>query len=336
MAIVNCNRLEKKFKTYKKDIGLKNSIKSLFKRDYKVNVAVHNFDLKINRGEIMALLGPNGSGKTTLMKMFTGLIVPSAGDVTICGHTPHQREKAFRKKIALVMGQKSQLWWDIPAMDSFRLLQQYYEIKPQAFKKRMDELVEYLEVKDLLHIHVRKLSLGERMKLELMASLLHEPEIIFLDEPTIGLDLVAQENIREFIKNYHRERHCTIILTSHYMADVEALCERLVLVFNGEKYFDGKLEQFTGLLEQKKYVNFTFDSPRDKNDPFWRNYSPIWNEHATQVKISLEYEQLCSTSQKILADYPVRDFFTEKVDVENVLRKIILDPKILQRGKLRE
>ena len=173
------------------------------------------------------------------MKMFTGIIVPSRGELTVCGHIPSRREKEFRKKIALVMGQKSQLWWDIPAMDSFRLLQKYYEIEPAPFKRRMDELVEYLQVKNLLQIHVRKLSLGERMKLELMASLLHRPEIIFLDEPTIGLDLMAQENIRAFIKKYHQEHRCTLLLTSHYMADVEALCERLIFMFNGRSTSTG-------------------------------------------------------------------------------------------------
>ena len=333
MAAIQCNNLVKVFRSYKKKDGLAGSLKSLLNRQYVDNVAVHQFSLAIDRGEIVALLGPNGSGKTTLMKMFTGIIVPSSGQLSICGHTPFYREKEFRKKISLVMGQKSQLWWDIPAMDSFRLLQRYYEIDTQAFKRRMDELTECLKVKNLLHIHVRKLSLGERMKLELMASLLHRPEIIFLDEPTIGLDLMAQENIREFVKQYHRQHRCTILLTSHYMADVEAMCNRLIFMFNGEKYFDGKLSQFANILGQKKGVNFHFETAPNRDDPIWQDYRPIWNEQGTQVKLHLESQQLREVSQKVLANYPVINFSTEKVAIEKVLRKLIENPEILQNDQ---
>ena len=215
------------------------SVKSIFHREYQEKIAVNSFDLKIPKGKIVGLLGPNGAGKTTLMKMFTGIIVPSHGEIKIAGHSPSKREIEFRKKIALVMGQKSQLWWDIPAMDSFELLQRYYELDHAYFKKRISEMAELLNVTSLLNTHIRKLSLGERMKMELMASLLHKPEVLFLDEPTIGLDLVAQENIRAFIKNYHEKNESTIIVTSHYMADVQELCEDIVLIFNGKKGFDG-------------------------------------------------------------------------------------------------
>ena len=308
------------------------SLKSLVSRQYIDNMAVHNFSLSVSPGEIVALLGPNGSGKTTLMKMFTGIIVPSLGQLQVCGHTPSNREKAFRKKIALVMGQKSQLWWDIPAMDSLQLLQRYYEIDSKQFKQRLDELTDYLRVEKLLHIHVRKLSLGERMKLELMASLLHKPEIIFLDEPTIGLDLMAQENIREFIKKYHQEHQCTILLTSHYMADVEALCKRLVFMFNGEKYFDGKITQFAGILGLKKSVNFHFESAQNPQDSIWQDHRPVWNEQRTQVKLQLESSQLRTFSQNILTNYPVSDFFTEKTPIEKVLRTLIENPEIIKNA----
>ncbi|MCY4643305.1 MAG: ATP-binding cassette domain-containing protein [Bacteriovoracales bacterium] len=327
---VHCVDITKNFKTYKKFEGLKGSFKSLFVREHIINPAILNFDLSIEPGEIVALLGPNGSGKTTLMKMLTGIIVPSSGQVTVCDHIPFQREKEFRKKISLVMGQKSQLWWDIPAMDSFKLLQRYYEIEEVPFKRRMDELTETLGVQNYLHIHVRKLSLGERMKLELMASLLHAPEIIFLDEPTIGLDLMAQENIREFIRAYHKEHKSTILLTSHYMADVEALCERLIFIFKGKKYFDGELSQFANIFGRKKGVNFIFQSPQNKNHPFWQDYEATWNEQGTQVKLYLGTAQLREISRKILADYPVIDFFTEELAIERVMKKLIKNPEILQ------
>ena len=329
-AVIQCHGLTKVFKTYHKAEGLRGSLRSLVARRYVDKVAVCEFSLTIEPGEIVALLGPNGSGKTTLMKMLTGIIVPSAGEMAVCGHVPFDREKQFRKKIALVMGQKSQLWWDIPAMDSFRLLSRYYEIDPNWFKRRMDELVEALQVQGILHVHVRKLSLGERMKLELIASLLHRPEVIFLDEPTIGLDLMAQENIRAFIKKYHQQHHCTIILTSHYMVDVEALCERLVFMFNGEKYFDGKLARFANILGQKKCVNFHFKHPQDKQLPFWQNYQPIWDEQGTQVKLHLEVAELSQVSCKVLADYPVSDFFTEKSAIEKVVRTLMENPQIIK------
>ena len=330
--MIECHELSKVFKSYKKQPGFMGSMKSLVSRLYIDNMAVHKFSLSVAPGEIVALLGPNGSGKTTLMKMFTGIIVPSSGQLQVCGHIPSNREKIFRKKIALVMGQKSQLWWDIPAMDSFQLLQRYYEIDSRQFKERMDELTDYLRVKDLLHIHVRKLSLGERMKLELMASLLHRPEIIFLDEPTIGLDLMAQENIREFIKKYHQEHRCTILLTSHYMADVEALCKRLVFMFNGEKYFDDEINQFANILGQKKTVNFHFESSQNPHDSFWQNHQAIWNEEKNQVKLQLESQELRTFSQEILANYPVCNFFTEKTPIERVLRKLIENPEIIKNG----
>ena len=334
--MIQCDNLMKVFKSYQKPPGLMGSLKSLVSREVIENVAVHDFSVSVAPGEIVALLGPNGSGKTTLMKMFTGIIARSSGELLVCGHNPEDRQKAFRKKIALVMGQKCQLWWDIPAMDSFRLIQRYYEIETLSFKRRMEELVEYLNVKDILHIHVRKLSLGERMKLELMASLLHEPEIIFLDEPTIGLDLLAQEKIRDFIKQYHKEHRCTIILTSHYMADVEALCKRLVLMFNGEKYFDGPLSEFARVLHKKKNVHFQFDCPQlpqDRNDAFWNLYRPIWNDKCTQVEVMLEAKELREVSRHVLSEYPISDFSTEKVSIEQVLKEIIKTPSLLRNEK---
>jgi len=230
--MIQIQALKKEFRTYRKPPGVWGSLSSLFFRKYEFNKAVDDFDLQVEPGEIVGLLGPNGAGKTTLMKMFSGIIVPSSGQVRVLGFEPWKRDRTFRQKIALVMGQKAQLDWDIPAMDSLLLLQRYYEISEGDFSKRLGNLSEILGVSQLLHIHVRKLSLGERMKMELMASLLHRPEIIFLDEPTIGLDLIAQKSIRKFLLEYHQLHKTTIILTSHYMADVEALCPRIVLIFD--------------------------------------------------------------------------------------------------------
>jgi len=307
------------------------SFTSFFKRNPVTKEAVKDFTFDVQKGEIIGLLGPNGAGKTTLMKMFTGIIVPSSGELKILGSNPWERDKNFRKKIALVMGQKSQLWWDIPAMDSFLLLQKYYEVSDQDFNHRIEKMGELLGVTELLHIHVRKLSLGERMKMELMASLLHNPEVIFLDEPTIGLDLVAQDNIREFIKDYHRKNNCAIIITSHYMQDVQALCDRLILIFDGKKGYDGTLDNFENILGNEKVVSFTFSQAiqEGKEDRLFNNYKPRWSEDRTQVELRVCEEELRELSSTIIKDLPVTDFATDKMPIERVMKELMNNPELL-------
>jgi len=328
--MIEAKDLSKTFQSYVKEPGFRGSLKAIFFRNYIYKDAVKDFNLQSNQGEIIGLLGPNGAGKTTLMKMFTGIIVPSRGDLTVMGYRPWERSKEFRKKIALVMGQKSQLWWDIPAMDSFLLLQRYYEIPDDKFKSRVKEMSEILQVESLLQVHVRKLSLGERMKMELMASLLHNPEIIFLDEPTIGLDLVAQENIREFIYEYHHTHNVTIYLTSHYMADVQALCKRLVLIFKGEKYYDGPIEDFENILGRDKIVSFYFSEEQNPNEPIWMKLDPKWNDCLDQVELKIPEDNLRETTQKILEHESVIDFHTEKMPIERVMKALMANPEILK------
>ncbi len=328
--LIVANGLTKQFVSYKKAPGVMGSFTSFFKRSPIVKDAVKDFTFDVKKGEIIGLLGPNGAGKTTLMKMFTGIIVPSEGELKILGSNPWERDKNFRKRIALVMGQKSQLWWDIPAMDSFLLLQRYYEVSDENFKARIEKMSELLGVKDLLHVHVRKLSLGERMKMELMASLLHNPEVIFLDEPTIGLDLVAQENIRNFIKDYHRENNCAIIITSHYMQDVQALCDRLVLIFDGKKGYDGPLDNFENILGSEKSVSFSFDCPQDPGLPLWQEHGATWNEDKTQVELRVPEEDLRAYSAKVLNETEVTDFATEKLPIERVMKELMNNPEILR------
>lgn len=326
--MIKTQGLTKDFKSYKKHPGILGSVKALFKREYITKKAVNSFDLDIQKGEIVGLLGPNGAGKTTLMKMLTGIIVPTSGGIEVAGFTPAEREKEFRKKIALVMGQKSQLWWDIPAMDSFLLLQKFYEVPENRFAKRIKEMSDLLDVKDLLHIHVRKLSLGERMKMELMASLLHNPEVIFLDEPTIGLDLVAQENIRQFIKEYHYKNNTTIILTSHYMADVHALCKRLVLILQGQKGYDGSLADFEKILGHEKSVSFTFTESLMDGREYFDSWSPEWNQDFTKVDLRIPMENLRMAGKDILEIFPVSEFNTEKMPIERVMKTLMEKPEL--------
>lgn len=333
ILMIQAQSLSKQFRIYQKKPGFAGSLSSLFYRHYETKTAVNSFDIDIQSGEIVALLGPNGAGKTTLMKMFSGIIVPSSGELMIAGHNPARRERLFRKKIALVMGQKSQLWWDLPAMDSFQLLQKYYELDETAFKIRVGELAETLDVKDLLHIHVRKLSLGERMKVELMASLLHEPEVIFLDEPTIGLDLVAQNNIRNFIKAYHQKHRCTIVLTSHYMADVEALCSRLILILKGKKSYDGPIDKFTHLLGHHMNIRCAFQESVNPKDEIWEEYDPQWSMEHSRVDLSIPKEEFRDFSARLMKDYPVTEFNTEKASIERVMKTLMEQPELLDRER---
>ena len=326
---IECQTLSKTFSTYEKGAGLVGSLRSFFHRTYRSVAAVEDFTFQAEPSQIIGLLGPNGAGKTTIMKMLTGIIVPTSGTVRVLGHIPCERPLSLRKKISLVMGQKSQLWWDIPAFDSLQLLGHYYEVEPTIFRKRVNELAEMLSVENLLHIHVRKLSLGERMKLELMASLLHEPEVLFLDEPTIGLDLVAQRNIRKFLLEYQRARGTTIILTSHYMGDVHALADRIVLLLDGRNRFDGSLQEFETLFGHEKYVQIEFEQPIEQHHPLWSDLHPIWESDGLRVELRIGAEHFREVIQAVAAHFPVTNISSEKLPIERVMTSILENPHLL-------
>src|SRR2546423_4921467 len=239
MSVIEIRGLQKSYRVYQKKEGLGAAMRGLFRREYREVEAVRGIDLNVEQGEFVAFLGPNGAGKTTTLKLLSGVITPSGGEAHVLGHVPWKRENAYRRRFALVMGQKNQLWWDLPAAESFRLHQQIYRIEPAAFERTRDELLDLLAVRPLLGQPVRELSLGERMKMELIAALLHSPDVLFLDEPTIGLDVVAQHNIQQFLRQYQEERKITILLTSHYMKDVAGLCRRVVIIAHGRIGYDG-------------------------------------------------------------------------------------------------
>ena len=322
--MIECRRLSRDFKVFKKDEGFKGTVRSFFKRDYYINSAVKDFDLELGSHGLVGLLGPNGSGKTTLMKMLTGIIVPSRGEVKVLNEIPSHRKNSFKKNISLVMGQKAQLWWDIPVMDSFLLFQRYYEIEETNFRKRVNELGERLNTRKLFHIPVRKLSLGERMKMELMACLLHEPKVIFLDEPTIGLDIISQKSVRSFLKSYYQEKKPLIILTSHYMADVEALCEKIVLILDGVKKFEGSIDDFKGRFRKEKTLVFNFEEGVKNFSKDWEErFHCEWSRDRSQLKIRVPEKQLKETVIQVLNQFSVSDFHTEKVGVEEVMDEIL-------------
>lgn len=248
--------LTKNFEYYKKEQGLHGSLKNLFHRKQLVKEAVKGLNLEVEEGEFVGFLGPNGAGKTTSLKMLSGILFPTSGQACVLGYTPWDRKKEFMRQISIVMGQKNQLWWDLPAKESMILNQKIYDIDENIFRKRLDEMAELLDVKDLLEVQVRRLSLGERMKMELIAALLHHPRVLFLDEPTIGLDIVSQRAIRQFLKYYNQNEKVTVLLTSHYMDDITQLCARSVVINHGVVIYDDLTENINHLLGDRKIVKF--------------------------------------------------------------------------------
>lgn len=255
--MIRVQNLKKTFTSHVKEPGLVGSLKALVKRDTITKVALKSVNLELKQGEIIGLIGANGAGKTTLVKILAGIVHPTSGDVSVLGFKPWERHNEYRKQMSLIMGQKAQVWWDLPALDSFILLKQIYQIEDSVYKKNLEFLADTLMVKDQLKTQVRKLSLGERMKIELMAALLHQPRIIFLDEPTIGLDISAQKAVREFMKNYQKEFKPITILTSHYMEDIKELCPRIVIMKEGEFVYDGALSNIQRMLGDEKYLSVT-------------------------------------------------------------------------------
>lgn len=237
--IIYAAGLSKTYRRYKKKEGIRGSIEGLFRREYEEKTAVNNMDLLVQKGEFTGLIGPNGAGKTTLIKMLTGIIAPTSGKLSVLGFTPDERRDAFKRQYAVVMGQKSQLFFELTVNDILRLFQAIYEIPEREFQENKRFFVELFQVRELMDVQVRTLSLGERMKMELMVALLHNPRVLFLDEPTIGLDAVASRQIRKFLREVNRERHTTILLTSHYVEDIRMLCDRAVVVSHGRKFYDG-------------------------------------------------------------------------------------------------
>ncbi|MFG0248829.1 MAG: ATP-binding cassette domain-containing protein, partial [Phycisphaeraceae bacterium JB051] len=284
MPTIEVNNLAKTYRVYQKKEGLMQAIRGLGKREYKHVHAVRGINMQVQQGEFVAFLGPNGAGKTTTLKLLSGVITPTDGTATVLGHVPWQREDNYRRRFALVMGQKNQLWWDLPAQESFRLHQKIYRVPEEQFDATHDELVDLLGVRKLLGQPVRELSLGERMKMELIAALLHSPDVLFLDEPTIGLDVVAQHNIQKFLKHYQQERKITILLTSHYMKDITALCQRVVIIANGQMHYDGSL---SGIIDEfGGHKNLTLQFPEGiESIPNLENYGKILEVQTPRVKL---------------------------------------------------
>lgn len=318
--IIQLEKLTKTYQVYQKQEGLLSSIRGLFHRKYKTVQAVKGIDLTVDQGEFVAFLGPNGAGKTTTLKLLSGVINPTSGLATVMGHVPWHRDNAYRRRFALVMGQKNQLWWDLPAQDSFLLHQKIYRIDADQFQRTQDELVDLLGVRELMTQPVRALSLGERMKMELIAALLHSPDVLFLDEPTIGLDVVAQHNIQQFLKHYQQERKITVLLTSHYMKDIAALCQRVVVIANGIIIYDGSLSGIIDRFGGYKIVTLTFAEGSVRGD--MAGFGDVISEDFPKVKIRIDRSQVGEVLSAVLGQYEMADVGVEDPPLEEVIADV--------------
>ena len=320
MNAIEIRGLKKSYRVYQKKEGLLASVTGLFNREYREVDAVRGIDLDVQQGEFVAFLGPNGAGKTTTLKLLSGVISPTDGQATVLGHVPWKRENEYRRRFALVMGQKNQLWWDLPAQESFRLHQKIYRIPQDEFQRTLDELVDMLDVAHLLKQPVRELSLGERMKMELTAALLHSPEVLFLDEPTIGLDVIAQHNVQKFLKHYQENRKITILLTSHYMKDIAALCQRVVIVAHGDIMYDGSLAGIVDRFSGHKVLTLQFADDRMPSD--LARYGEVLEVIEPKARLKVDRSSIADVLSSVLASHSIEDVSVEDPPLEEVIADV--------------
>lgn len=320
--VIKVDNLKKYYRVHQKEPGLLGSFKSLFSRKYYDVKAVDGISFDIKEGELVGFIGPNGAGKTTTLKVLSGLLYPTSGKVSVLGFEPFKRQAAFQKQFSLVMGQKNQLWWDLPAWESFILNKEIYEVKDEDFKTRIKELAAMLEIEDILKVQVRKLSLGQRMKAELVAALLHNPKVLFLDEPTIGLDVVAQKKMRDFIKEYNQRYKATIILTSHYMADVKELCERVVVIDKGVILYDGLFSKIVEKFAGHKVIRVDFESTDNITEKKLSSIGEVEKFDGLHAQIHVSKELVAKKASQLLNKFPVTDLNIEEPPIEEIIRQV--------------
>ncbi len=318
---IETTNLTRVYETYRKPEGLWNSVRGLWNREHERKTALQPTSLKIDGGQIIGLVGANGAGKTTLLKLLSGLIYPSGGEARVLGFNPWDRRREYLSKISILLGQKNQLWWDIPAADSFDLLARIYNLDESVARRRVVELSELLTCRDLLHIQLRRLSLGERMKMEIIGSLLHRPAVLFLDEPTIGLDVVAQSNIREFLASYVKRERPTIILTSHYMDDISKLADRLLLISKGAIVYDGTVPAFMSQAETMQRLSVKLSQAPEQDIDLGQGF--IVRAKTDGFSAELSSRALAPMVQKLMAISPVEEMKIEEANFEDVIRKFL-------------
>ena len=317
--MITVEHLRKEFTYYKKMTGIKGSLHNVFHRETLTKEAVRDLSFSVERGEMIGFLGPNGAGKTTTLKMLSGILYPTGGRIEVDGYIPWERKNEFKRRISIVMGQKNQLWWDLPASDSFYLNKCIFGVEDGDYRDVVTELSELLDVKELLNVQVRRLSLGERMKMEILAALIHRPDILFLDEPTIGLDILSQRKIREFLKIYNEQRNTTVIITSHYMADIEALCDRAVIINQGMLVYDGKLKEINQLLGKRKLI--TVKTQATVEAGAWAAFGRVREVSAAQAVLEVPQEKVKEVLAAILSGLPVEDFTVTEIPIEESIAR---------------
>jgi ABC-2 type transport system ATP-binding protein len=328
--MIEVSHLTRVFRTYKKRPGFWGGVRGLFRREFEETAAANDISFSIGEGEFVGFLGPNGAGKTTTLKMLSGLIFPTSGTARVAGFDPRKRENAYRRIFALVLGQKNQLWWDLPAIESFQLLRHIYGLPAAQYQATLDELVDLLAVRAKLNVMVRELSLGERMKMELIAALLHRPRVLFLDEPTIGLDVVSQKAMRSFLRDYNRRHRVTILLTSHYMADIKELCDRVIVIHKGKKIYDGALDRLEAAGGARKKIITFLPALTATGGVAGGSFPDAWqSRHGTTTRaddgkftLCVPSENVVAVSQEILSTGPVADITIEDVPLEDVIAEL--------------
>jgi ABC-2 type transport system ATP-binding protein len=317
-SAITISNLAKHYQVPEREAGLKAAAKGLIKRRYKLVKAVDQISFDIQPGEVVGFLGPNGAGKTTTLKMLSGLLHPTSGTASVLDYEPARRSHDFLRQITLVMGNRNQLSWDLPALDSFDLQRSIYSIPADDFKRSRDEFIELLDLKELVQKPIRNLSLGERMKMEIVGALLHKPKILFLDEPTLGLDVTMQKRIRSFIAEYNRRYGATVLLTSHYMADVEALCKRVIVIHHGTLLFDGDLSALVEKFSAFKTVGFTLDDPSVSLS----QYGEVVSVDGARVTLRVPKEKTSAVTSRLLNDLSVEDLTVEAAPIEDVIESV--------------
>lgn len=316
--MIKVHNLTKEFEVIKKDKGLVGAVKHIFKPNNQIFTAVDNISFEIKKGEFVGFIGPNGAGKTTTLKMLSGILSPTSGEVKVASYTPWQKKDEFKKKFSLVIGQKNQLWWDLPAIDSYELFKEMYSIPDVLYKKRVRDLSEMLSIEKILDVQVRKLSLGERMKCELLGALIHEPEILFLDEPTIGLDIVSQTNMREFLKRYNKQKEATIILTSHYMEDIRKLCNRMIIINYGKILYDGSFNDFIKKNKGEKVISLTLSEAIDNES--LSKFGEVVENNGLEVKLRVGKNEIIEKTGSALRALPVLNISIHEKSLEDCIK----------------
>jgi ABC-2 type transport system ATP-binding protein len=329
MSAIEVDRLTRIYRTQRKRPGLRGALTGLWHREVEERVAVDEVSFRIEEGELVGFLGPNGAGKTTTLKMLSGLLHPTRGTARVLGHVPWERNNDYRRQFALLLGQKNQLWWDLPSRESLELNARIYGIPRAQFQATTAGLADLLGVTDKLGVMVRELSLGERMKMELIAALLHQPRVLFLDEPTIGLDVVSQKKVREFLKHHNATRRTTILLTSHYMADIQELCSRVVMIHRGRIQFDGRLDEVLDRFVDFKLVTIHCEPGAQFPTVAASRYGEVIEQNSATIRLRVTRNRVIPTCKALLDELPVQDIDIQEVPIEEVIRGMFVDGKEL-------